>query len=136
MPCLKSALQAALEAVVRFRAPWHTCHTMPKRSSASRALAILAVDDIHVSARGRELLRQCESGAMTYDKARADVSARAHTLALLREAFETRAEADAWWDRPHPMLDGLTPHAAYDSGPEGVERVRGILAAIRYGGAV
>lgn len=73
---------------------------------------------------------------MTYDQARAEVSARAHTLALLREAFETRADADAWWRRPHPMLDGRTPHDTYESGPDGVERVLGILAAIRYGGAV
>lgn len=108
---------------------------MTPKNIASDALAILAVDDIRPTAHAVELLRQCEAGTMTYDQARAEVSARARTLALLHSAFEARSEAMAWWDRPHPALDGLTPHAVYDSGPDGVERVRGVLASIRYGGA-
>lgn len=109
---------------------------MRQKNLTQRALAILAVDNIRPSAHAIELMRRCEAGTMTYEQARAEVCARARTLALLHQAFEKRAEADAWWDRPHPTLDGLTPHAVYDRGPEGVERVRGILAAIRHGGAV
>lgn len=53
---------------------------------AERALAVLAVDDIKVSARGRELLKQCEVGAMTFAQAREDVIARAKTLAKAKKA--------------------------------------------------
>lgn len=52
------------------------------RGIASRAMAILAVDDIKVSERGRELLAQCEAGTMSFAQAREDVIARARAMAL------------------------------------------------------
>src|SRR5690606_17474077 len=51
------------------------------RSPAARAIAILAVDGIKVSDRARELLSQCEAGTLTFDKARAEVIARALAIA-------------------------------------------------------
>lgn len=51
------------------------------RSIAKRALAILAVDNIKVSDRARELLAQCEAGTMTYAEAREEIIARARSMA-------------------------------------------------------
>lgn len=50
-------------------------------SLTERALAILAVDGIKVSARARELLDKCEAGEMTFAQAREDVIARAKAMA-------------------------------------------------------
>lgn len=60
------------------------------RGIASRAMAILAVDDIKVSARGRELLAQCEAGTMTFAQAREDVIARARAMAARWPAKPTK----------------------------------------------
>lgn len=51
------------------------------RSSAARAIAILAVDGIKVSDRLRDLLAQCEAGTMTHDEAREVIIASALAMA-------------------------------------------------------
>jgi putative toxin-antitoxin system antitoxin component (TIGR02293 family) len=51
------------------------------------------------------------------------------------DTFSTEEEAARWLRQPHPMLDGDTPlEAARNS--FGNERVKEILVAIKYGGAV
>ena len=51
------------------------------------------------------------------------------------DTFSTEEEATRWLRQPHPMLDGDTPlDAARNS--FGNERVKEILVAIKYGGAV
>lgn len=58
-------------------------HLLPtgQRSLVERAAAILAVDDIKVSDRARELLSQCEAGTLTFAEAREEIIARARTMA-------------------------------------------------------
>lgn len=53
---------------------------------------------------------------------------------MAAETFETEAEASAWLNRPHPMLDGETP-LAVAMNSFGAQRVKDILLAIKYGGA-
>ncbi|WP_409050753.1 antitoxin Xre/MbcA/ParS toxin-binding domain-containing protein [Variovorax guangxiensis] len=59
-------------------------------------------------------------------------SAEASLLALATEVFGV--DARAWLETPHHFLSGATPSAFAADG--GVERVRSILLAIHYGGAV
>lgn len=71
----------------------HLCNHMASNSSrshqtahrndsiAQRAVDLLAVDDIKLSERGRELLSMCEAGIMTFDQAREDIIARAKLMA-------------------------------------------------------
>ena len=43
--------------------------------------------------------------------------------------------ARAWLHKPHPMLDGMTP-SDYADNEFGAQKVRGLLAALKYGGVV
>ena len=54
---------------------------------------------------------------------------------MAAETFATEADASAWLNRPHPMLDGETPLAASKTS-FGAQRVKDILLAIKYGGVV
>ena len=54
---------------------------------------------------------------------------------MAAETFATEAEAAAWLNRAHPMLDGETPLAASKTS-FGAQRVKDILLAIKYGGVV
>ena len=54
---------------------------------------------------------------------------------IAREAFESPEEAAGWLRRAHPMLDGESPLSCAKSG-FGTQRVKEILAAIKYGGVV
>ena len=51
------------------------------------------------------------------------------------ETFATVDEASTWLHRPHPMLDGVTPHVAAKNSL-GEQRVKDILLSIRLGGNV
>ena len=55
--------------------------------------------------------------------------------AMAAETFATEAEASAWLSRPHPMLEDESPLAASQTSFGG-QRVKDILLAIKYGGAV
>ena len=54
---------------------------------------------------------------------------------LAEDTFETQEEAAAWLRREHPMLGGETPLSCAKSA-YGAERVKEILIALKYGGAV
>lgn len=54
---------------------------------------------------------------------------------LANEVFASEAEAWAWLNRPHPMLDGQTPLRATET-PNGAERVKEVLVAIKNGSSV
>ena len=54
---------------------------------------------------------------------------------LAANTFETVEDADDWFLRPHPMLDGESPQQAAQTA-EGAQLVRQILVAIKYGGVV
>lgn len=54
---------------------------------------------------------------------------------MAAETFETKGDAAQWLRRPHPMLDGEVPLQIAQV-PAGVERVKAILAAIKYGGVL
>lgn len=58
---------------------------LSNRSVTERALAILAVDGIQPSARGRELLLMCERGEMNFEQAREDVVSRAKAMAAAQK---------------------------------------------------
>ncbi len=49
------------------------------------------------------------------------------------EVFGAAAHARQWLFKPHPSLDGMTP-SAYADNEFGAQKVRGLLAALRYGG--
>jgi uncharacterized protein (DUF2384 family) len=51
------------------------------------------------------------------------------------EVFGSQQQADTWLNKPHPLLDWATPIACAND-EAGVERVRRILVAIKYGGVV
>ncbi len=55
--------------------------------------------------------------------------------AMARDTFASEDEALAWLRRPHPLMDGDSPLAA-SSTSFGVNQVKEILVAIKYGGAV
>lgn len=55
--------------------------------------------------------------------------------AMARDTFANEDEALAWLRRPHPLMDGDSPLAA-SSTSFGVNQVKEILVAIKYGGAV
>lgn len=52
---------------------------------------------------------------------------------LATETFETEDEARQWLRKPHPMLEDEAPLSAAKTA-YGTQRVKDILAAIRYGG--
>jgi len=54
---------------------------------------------------------------------------------LANETFESEAEAWAWLNRPHPMLDDKTPLQAAETS-NGAARVKEVLVSIKYGGAL
>lgn len=54
---------------------------------------------------------------------------------LAEDTFATPEEADAWLQRAHPMLDGEAPLERAKSA-YGAQRVKDILVALKYGGAV
>lgn len=54
---------------------------------------------------------------------------------LAHEMFETPAEAESWMNRAHPLLGGQSP-AEVTQTAQGVERVRDLLVALKYGGVV
>lgn len=54
---------------------------------------------------------------------------------LAEDTFETPEDAAQWLRRAHPMLNGQTPLELAKSG-YGAERVKEILIALKYGGAV
>jgi putative toxin-antitoxin system antitoxin component (TIGR02293 family) len=56
-------------------------------------------------------------------------------MALAAEVFGAPREAAAWLTRPHPLLDGETPLRRART-PWGLSKVRAMLVALRYGGAV
>ncbi|MBO9514315.1 MAG: DUF2384 domain-containing protein [Variovorax sp.] len=58
-----------------------------------------------------------------------------HSDLLVRAAEVFGEDGPAWMTRPHPLLDGKTP-LEFASNEFGAERVREILTAIEYGGAV
>lgn len=53
----------------------------------------------------------------------------------LRDFFEFERDANEWWVRPHPMLDGAAP-CDVSVTSDGVRRVRRVLVGLRYGFAV
>ena len=56
-------------------------------------------------------------------------------VATAADVFGTVADATRWLTRPHPALDGETPlHRART--PWGLERVRSVLGALKYGAPV
>ena len=54
---------------------------------------------------------------------------------MAADTFEQEAEASQWLRKPHPMLEGETPLEAAKTS-YGAQRVKDILLAIKYGGAV
>jgi putative toxin-antitoxin system antitoxin component (TIGR02293 family) len=54
---------------------------------------------------------------------------------LAKDAFETQEAAAGWLRKPHPMLECETPLDCAKSGL-GTQRVKDILAAVKYGGSV
>ena len=59
----------------------------------------------------------------------------AQLIATGADVFGTVADASRWLTRPHPALDGETPlHRART--PWGLDRVRAMLGALKYGGPV
>lgn len=54
---------------------------------------------------------------------------------MATDTFETEDESAQWLRRPHPMLEGETPLAAAKTS-YGMQRVKDILMAIKYGGVV
>ncbi|WP_180128347.1 antitoxin Xre/MbcA/ParS toxin-binding domain-containing protein [Rhodoferax sp. BLA1] len=54
---------------------------------------------------------------------------------MAADIFETEDEASQWLLKPHPMLDGETPMQTAASA-YGMQRVKDILVAIKYGGVV
>jgi uncharacterized protein (DUF2384 family) len=52
---------------------------------------------------------------------------------MAKDTFGSHEAASAWLRRPHPMLEGDSPVEAAKTS-HGTERVKGILAAIKYGG--
>ena len=51
------------------------------------------------------------------------------------DVFGGAEPARAWLGKPHPMLDGMTP-SDYADNEFGAHKVRGLLAALKYGGVV
>lgn len=49
------------------------------------------------------------------------------------DTFESEEVAFGWLRRPHPMLEGKSP-LEYVKTSSGVQRVKDILVAIKYGG--
>ena len=49
------------------------------------------------------------------------------------DVFGGVAPARAWLSKPHPMLDGLSP-SDYGDNEFGAQKVRGMLAGLKYGG--
>lgn len=56
-------------------------------------------------------------------------------VATAVDVFGAVAEATRWLTRPHPLLDGETPLQRART-PWGLQRVRAMLGALKYGGAV
>jgi uncharacterized protein (DUF2384 family) len=57
------------------------------------------------------------------------------TRRTVSDTFETREDAVLWLRKPHPLLDGKPPLQVGRT-YEGAQRVKSILIAIKYGGAV
>lgn len=51
------------------------------------------------------------------------------------EVFGGVEPARVWLHKPHPMLEGMTP-SGYADNEFGAQKVRGLLAALKYGGLV
>lgn len=66
-------------------------------------------------------------------RVKSELPSELYELAI--EVFATEAEALEWLQRPHPILDGSTPLEIALT-PTGAQRVKGVLAAIKYGGVV
>jgi len=64
------------------------------------------------------------------------VSARTVDLvAMAHDTFKTKADAEGWLHKDHPLLDGLSPLRAAQT-PAGAKRVSEILTALKWGGVV
>jgi len=51
------------------------------------------------------------------------------------DTFESQAASSGWLRKPHPMLDGESP-LAYARSSHGAQRVKDMLVAMKYGGAL
>ena len=58
---------------------------------------------------------------------------RLHLFAA--DVFGSVEPARLWLHKAHPMLDGMTPND-YADNEFGAQKVRGLLAALKYGGVV
>ena len=50
-----------------------------------------------------------------------------------RDVFGSVESAREWMQKPHPMLDGVTPSAFADNESR-AQKVRGMLASLKHGG--
>ena len=57
-------------------------------------------------------------------------------LTLAQTVFINEEAASVWMNRPHMLLGGASPREAARKSEAGATRVREILDAIKYGGAV
>ncbi|WP_366119460.1 MbcA/ParS/Xre antitoxin family protein [Aquabacterium sp.] len=60
----------------------------------------------------------------------------AELQSLAAEVFTGPETATQWLSRPHELFGGLSPREVARASDEGAERVRDMLVAIKYGGAV
>lgn len=75
------------------------------------------------------------TSAMTASNSRSESELPSELYDLVIQVFATESKALEWLQRPHPVLGGSTP-LAVTSTSIGAQRVKGVLAAIKYGGVV